>query len=152
MRTNLVSKDINEQSIQKDNETLAFLEEKLRNEKEKLAQLEAEFGRKNNELNEKLGLSQEERVKTEKELGVLHDQISAATQEIQVANDELLKLKNLLEDLKNRHRLVILDAKNKENSIGIKFVINDKEKLLINALDKVCEMFPELSRDMRKIE
>lgn len=82
----------------------------------------------------------------------LQEAILAATQMIDALHNQKQALEEELKELCERHRVALLSNWQDVGELGIRFTTTEKETQLVAAIKDICELYPELGRELKKIE
>ena len=138
---------------------LNSLDESIKVSSDKLALLENDYTARQNELAAQLQSSNDSRATLLEEQNRLQESILTAQKEVDALHDqkvavenELVTLKNELGQLAIRSRTALLENWKDIGELGIKWETTNKETQLVAAINDICALYPELSRELKKIE
>ena len=71
---------------------------------------------------------------------------------IDALHNQKQALEEELKELCERHRVALLSNWQDVGELGIRFTTTEKETQLVAAIKDICELYPELGRELKKIE
>lgn len=138
---------------------LNTLDESIKVSSDKLTLLENDYTARQNELAAQLQSSNDSRATLLEEQNRLQESILTAQKEVDALHDqkvavenELVTLRNELGQLAIRSRTALLENWKDVGELGIKWEATNKETQLVAAINDICALYPELSRELKKIE
>lgn len=138
---------------------LNTLDESIKVSSDKLTLLENDYTARQNELAAQLQSSNDSRATLLEEQNRLQESILTAQKEVDALHDqkvaienELVSLRDELEQLAKRNRFALLENWKDVSELGIKWETTNKETQLVAAINDICALYPELSRELKKIE
>lgn len=141
------------------NQNLATINESISAASLRLTSLENDFKERQQALATELQSSNDARATLLEEQKRLQEQILTASQSVDALHEqklaiesELATLKNELAQLTERNRIALLANWKDVGELGIKFETTNKETQLVAAINDICALYPELSRELKKIE
>ena len=138
---------------------LNSLDESIKVSSDKLTLLENDYTARQNELAAQLQSSNDSRATLLEEQNRLQESILTAQKEVDALHDqkvavenELVTLRNELGQLAIRSRTALLENWKDVGELGVKFETTNKETQLVAAINDICALYPELSRELKKVE
>ena len=138
---------------------LNSLDESIKVSSDKLTLLENDYTARQNELAAQLQSSNDSRATLLEDQNRLQESILTAQKEVDALHDqkvvvenELVALRNELGQLAIRSRMALLENWKDVGELGIKWEATNKETQLVAAINDICALYPELSRELKKIE
>ena len=138
---------------------LNALDESIKVSSDQLTLLENDYTARQNELAAQLQSSNDSRATLLEEQNRLQESILTAQKEVDALHDqkvavenELVTLRNELGQLAIRSRTALLENWKDIGELGIRWETTNKETQLVAAINDICALYPELSRELKKIE
>lgn len=138
--------------IESGQQNLQRLNESIEAASSRLNELESSYQTRYEEVATALQISNDARATLLEEQNQLKEAILASKQELEDLVKEKDSLTSVLLELNERHRVALLSNWQNTSELGLKFELNQKETQLVAAIKDICELYPDLSRELKKIE